>query len=106
MHILKSVGVLSVAKIMGLVYGTLGLIFMPIFLLVGFAGMMTGGRGSVFSGVAGIVLAIFLPVLYGGMGFVMGAISALLYNLFAKWIGGIEVQVESRAASFLPGQAT
>jgi hypothetical protein len=29
------------------------------------------------------------------MGFVMGAIGAALYNLFAKWIGGIEVQVQS-----------
>jgi len=89
---------------MGLIYGTLGLIFMPIVQLVGFAGMMPGGRGSVFSGIAGIVLAVLLPVLYGGMGFVMGAIGALLYNLFAKWIGGIEVQVESRSALSLPGQ--
>jgi len=29
------------------------------------------------------------------MGFIMGAIGAALYNLFAKWIGGIEVQVQS-----------
>jgi hypothetical protein len=36
------------------------------------------------------------PVFYGAMGFIMGAISALLYNLFAKWVGGIELEMESR----------
>jgi len=25
------------------------------------------------------------------MGFIFGAIGALLYNLFAKWVGGIEL---------------
>jgi hypothetical protein len=30
------------------------------------------------------------------MGFVMGAIGALLYNLFAKWVGGFELELESR----------
>ncbi|MGA8150209.1 MAG: hypothetical protein WB952_04615 [Terriglobales bacterium] len=94
MHVSKAVGVLSVAKILGLIYGTLGLLFMPIFLLVGMAGMMVGGRNSAFSGVAGLVLALLLPILYGGMGFIFGAIGALLYNLFAKWVGGIEVQVQ------------
>jgi hypothetical protein len=30
------------------------------------------------------------------MGFVMGAIGALLYNLFAKWVGGFELEMEVR----------
>jgi biopolymer transport protein ExbB/TolQ len=28
------------------------------------------------------------------MGFIAGIIGAAIYNLFAKWIGGIEVEVE------------
>nr|MBA3273122.1 DUF3566 domain-containing protein [Chthoniobacterales bacterium] len=32
--------------------------------------------------------------IYGIMGFVLGALSAALYNVIAKWIGGIEVEVE------------
>jgi hypothetical protein len=96
MHVIKSVGVLSVAKIMGLVYGCLGLIFIPFFLLMGLIGSMAGAKEAAFSGVIGIVFAIFMPVVYGVMGFVMGAIGALLYNLFANWIGGIEMQVELR----------
>jgi hypothetical protein len=42
MHIVKSVGVMSVAKIMGLIYGCMGLIFVPLFLLVGLVGSMAG----------------------------------------------------------------
>jgi hypothetical protein len=95
MRVIKSVGVLSVARIMGLIYGALGLIFMPFFLLMGVLGMVTGGGHAAISGVAGIVLALMIPVLYGGLGFIMGAIGALLYNVFAKWAGGIEVEVNT-----------
>jgi hypothetical protein len=95
MHIIKSVGVLSVAKIMGLIYGCLGLIAIPFFLLIGLAGSLAGKQQSPFAGMIGLVLALLAPILYGVMGFVMGAIGAALYNLFAKWIGGIEVQVQS-----------
>jgi hypothetical protein len=37
----------------------------------------------------------FAPVIYAAMGFIMGALSAFLYNPFAKWVGGIEVQVQA-----------
>ncbi|MGO9124746.1 MAG: hypothetical protein ACLP6G_07630 [Terriglobales bacterium] len=95
MHIIKSIGVLSVAKMMGLIYGCLGLIFIPFFLLVGLVGTLAGKQQSPFSGMVGLVFAFLAPILYGVMGFIMGAIGAALYNLFAKWIGGIELQVQS-----------
>ena len=37
-----------------------------------------------------------MPLIYGAMGFVGGAIGALIYNLFAKWVGGIELEMELR----------
>ena len=37
-----------------------------------------------------------MPVLYGALGFIGGAIGALLYNLFAKWVGGFELEMEVR----------
>jgi hypothetical protein len=95
MHIVKSVGVMSVAKIMGLIYGCMGLIFVPIFLIAGVAGSVAGDKSAMLGGVIGIVLAILMPVLYGGMGFVAGAIGALLYNLFAGWVGGFELKLEA-----------
>ncbi|HTA49931.1 MAG TPA: hypothetical protein VK930_10795 [Verrucomicrobiae bacterium] len=101
MHIIKSVGVLSVAKILGLIYGCMGLIVAPFFLLMGLMGSALGQQqNSPFAGAFGvgfgIGLAVLAPVLYGAMGFVMGAIGALLYNLFAKWVGGFELEMEVR----------
>jgi hypothetical protein len=98
MHVLKSVGVMSVAKIMGLLYGCMGLIFAPILLLVGVLGSIAGQDKTPFAGVVGIVLAVLMPVLYGVTGFVSGAIGALLYNLLAKWVGGFELELGSLPA--------
>jgi hypothetical protein len=41
----------------------------------------------------GAAFTVMIPVLYGVMGFIGGIIGALIYNLVAKWIGGIEVEV-------------
>jgi hypothetical protein len=95
-HIIKSVGVLSVAKIMGLVYSCMGLIFAPFFLLIGLVGSMAGQVKSPFAGMFGIVFAIFMPVLYGVIGFVAGLLGALLYNLFARLVGGFALELEMR----------
>jgi len=96
MHIVKSVGVMSVAKIMGLVYGCMGILFIPFFLLIGLVGSLAGTQKTPLAGVVGIVFGILMPVLYGVMGFIMGAVGALLYNLFAQWVGGFEVELELR----------
>lgn len=93
MYVVKSVGVLSFAKIMGLIYGCLGLIFAPVFLLFGLIGSLVGQGKSPFAGVFGIVLAIFMPIMYGLMGFIFGAIGGLLYNLFARLAGGFELDL-------------
>jgi len=94
MHVVKSVGVMSIAKIMGLLYACLGLIFIPFFLILGFVGAFAGHDQAPFAGIVGVVFAILMPVLYGAMGFVCGAIGALLYNALAKWVGGFELELD------------
>jgi hypothetical protein len=94
MHVIKSVGVLSVAKILGMIYGCMGLIFAPFFLLIGLMGSAMGQHNSPLAGIFGVGVAILMPLIYGVMGFVMGAIGALLYNLFARWVGGFELEME------------
>jgi hypothetical protein len=100
MNIVKSVGVMSVARIMGLIYGCMGLLVAPVFLLMGMASsIVSHGRSPVmgiFGMGFGILFAIFIPVIYGLMGFVMGAIGGLLYNAFARWVGGFELELELR----------
>lgn len=96
MHIVKSVGVLSVARIAGLIYGFMGLIFAPFFLLIGVMGAALGQKNSPLAGIFGVGVAVLMPLLYGAMGFVMGAIGALLYNLCSRWVGGFELEMEVR----------
>jgi len=96
MHVIKSVKVLSVAKIMGAVYAAVGLLFLPFILLMGLAGSLAPhqeGHGNIGM-ISSLFFGLFAPVIYGAMGFVIGALSAFLYNVFAKWVGGIEVQVQ------------
>ena len=96
--VVRRIGVLSVGKVGGLIYGTLGLIFGAIFagvsLLGGFAAMgrnEAAGALGMFFGVGAIV---FLPIFYGILGALMGMLMAAIYNLVAGMIGGIELDVE------------
>ena len=57
----------------------------------GQAGLAVGGGGVVI----GIVVMIGLPIFYAIIGFVFGAISALVYNVFSGFLGGIEIEVEN-----------
>lgn len=104
MRVIQSIGVLSVAKITALIHATIGLIFMPFFILAFAIGAATGGKTTPFSGAFAIIFAVMAPVFYGAMGFVMGAIGAALYNVFAKWVGGIEVNVGTTSPAPYPLQ--
>ena len=100
MSTVKSIGVLSVAKMIGAIHAILGLFALPFFLLVGLMGTMAPNQHgqNPFGPIFGLIFGILAPVFYGVFGFIVGAIGALLYNLMAKWIGGIEVRIESPAA--------
>jgi hypothetical protein len=94
--IVKRIGPLSIAKVAGMLYGILGLIvgcFVALFSLVGGAVSEELG-GAALGALFGVGAVIFLPILYGFLGFLMALVGAALYNLAAGWIGGIEVQIE------------
>src|SRR5439155_455632 len=79
-------------KIMGAIYAVIGLILLPFFLLASLIGSMAGGHDNPLGAIGGLIFGLFAPIFYGVLGFVFGAIVAFLYNLMAKWLGGIEVQ--------------
>ena len=84
-------------KIMGAVYAALGLLFLPIFLIAGIASSIAGGKGAALGAAGMLILAILFPIFYGAIGFVAGAVGGLLYNLFANWMGGIELELQMPA---------
>ena len=53
--------------------------------------MAVGGGGVI----AAVVALIGFPILYTIIGFIGGAIGALVYNVCARMLGGIEMEVEN-----------
>ena len=101
---IRKLGVLSVAKMYAVMMLVISLLiaipyglFIIIFSLIGAgsaggdAALMLGGGGIVM----GLGIMIGMPIMYALMGFVFGALGALIYNVFAGMVGGIEIEVEN-----------
>jgi hypothetical protein len=96
---LNRVGILSVAKMMGILYGCIGFLVGGLFTLMALLGsalgsQMEGGAEAALGGaLVGVLAIVILPIIYGGMGFIGGAITAALYNVVAGWVGGVELEL-------------
>lgn len=51
------------------------------------------GQWTSFGVAGGIGAIIIMPIMYGLLGGIVLAISAAVYNLVAKWVGGLEVDI-------------
>lgn len=91
---LKRIAPLSLGKILAVLYGAMGLLAAPVFLLVSAAGSMSGQKEALPAVLGGVVGAVLAPVFYAVIGFLTGVVGAFLYNLTARWLGGLEVEVE------------
>lgn len=86
MTVVKRVGVVSAAKISGIITAIFGLIVGVILAFTGvLGGTVLGGHWSVD--------VIGFTVLYAIAGFFGGLIYAALYNLVAGWVGGIKIEL-------------
>jgi hypothetical protein len=94
--VINRVGPVSVAKVALIIYGVLGLFFGGIISLFALAGSMiadqSGSRslGALF-GVGAIVI---LPICYAVIGAIGALIMTGIYNLAARAMGGIELDVQ------------
>ncbi len=88
MKVLKRVGVVSAARISGVLAAIFGLILGIVCAFIG------GGLGSLGVVPVWLVNLIGLPIIYGLVGIIGGALYAALYNLVAGLIGGIEIELE------------
>ncbi len=92
---LRKVGVLSVMKIsfvVNLIVGFLAALVMTVFTMVltPLSGMAGAGRPSMMWGPIAIVA---IPLIYGIVGCLMVGLAALVYNILAARLGGIQVMI-------------
>jgi len=73
------------AKVCALLYAILGLIVAPFFVFVAMTSPVETGFGPGF--------ALALPIVYGVFGYIMTALMCAMYNIVARQVGGIEVEV-------------
>ena len=92
---IKRIDPMAAAKLLGAMYALLGLIFGLFMAMLAVFGMAAGGGDNVMRGaITGLGSLIALPVIYGILGFIGGAIGALIYNLVAGMVGGIVFEVD------------
>ena len=92
--VINRIAPLSLAKISGVLYAALGLIFGALFSLFAMAGMAAGGSdGPAFGALFGVGAIILFPIFYGCIGFVASLIGAWLYNTVAGMVGGVELDI-------------
>lgn len=94
--VIRRVGVLSAAKLYAAISFAMGLII-GVFVAIGsMLGMSLADPDTpaLVGMMFGVGAVIFLPLFYGAMGFVFGAIGAALYNVFAGMVGGLEVETQ------------
>lgn len=87
-HRIRRINPVQLATVSGVIYGLMGFMITP---LVFLASMFSGSGFPPL----GVGLALFMPIIYGLIGAVGTFIAALIYNLVAGWVGGVEFDVET-----------
>jgi hypothetical protein len=86
---IKRIAPVQAGKISAALYGLLSLIIVP-FVILASAFTPKGGHFPIY-------LALVFPVIYAGLGFLLGVLCAFIYNVVANWFGGIEISYEEAA---------
>lgn len=97
--IIRRIDVLSAAKMGGIIGLALGLIAGILFFLMSSLGGMASALTQHDSGMGwvvgmGALALVMLPVMYAVFGFIGGAIQAFVYNIAARFVGGIRIETE------------
>lgn len=91
--ILRRLGVLSLAKVYAVLFAIFGLIMGIVVAITAVIAGSVVGFGWFGAGL-GVLAIIVLPIMFALIGFIMGAVSAFLYNVVAGWVGGVEITFE------------
>src|SRR5262245_21667513 len=98
--VIRRVGPISCAKIVGTLYGVLGIFMGFMFWLFATAGAFAGARAAEtqypypYPIIFGPGAFVVFPIVYACLGFIGALIAASLYNAIAGVVGGIELETE------------
>ncbi len=92
---IRRISPVSCGKMLAAFYAFIALIFV----LIGIVAFIAPSKESTVLGtetffLEGILILILVPIVYIVIGFIFGIILAAIYNLCAKWVGGIEITLE------------
>jgi predicted RNA-binding Zn-ribbon protein involved in translation (DUF1610 family) len=90
---LKRLGVLSAALVTAGIYVVLGLV-VGIGVAVASVFLPAPAIPFIRGRLVGALAILVMPLLYGAAGFAAGALTALLYNVTARFLGGVKVLLE------------
>ena len=101
--VIKRISPMSCAKVGGLLYAVIGLlvggcISLVMLLMTTLGGMIPEDEAPMAGAALGMMFGagaiVIMPIFYGVLGFIGGALTALAYNLIAGWTGGLEIEVQ------------
>ncbi len=91
---IKKIGVLSAAKIYGAIGAVIGFVIGLFIALLSVFVSMLPMKGSIMLAGLGVLAIIIAPLFYGIILFIAGAVGAWIYNVFAAWVGPVEIELE------------
>ena len=94
MQTIKRIGVFSLARLLAFIYFFLGIVFGIIFGFFILLGVVFA-RETSMSVFLGLGIAVMMPVFYGALGFLFGALGGVLFNWAASLIGGLQIELDS-----------
>jgi len=93
---LMNVNMISLAKIIAIVYGLFGLIMGCFVAVSKMLGIQATGEMAQLQNF-GVGAIVILPVIYCIIGAISGLVSAFFFNTAIKWVGPLELNVAERA---------
>jgi len=92
MQKIKEVGIVSLAKIMAIIYAFFGLIVGIFISLSSVFGVEASPEISQLQGVGFFAIIIF-PIIYGLIGGFSGIASGFFFNMAVNWVGPLQVKI-------------
>ena len=98
MRKIKKFEPVSATRIAGICYGAIGLLeglFVGLIVSLKMFATPTANNSGRFTGpLLAVVVVIAFPILLGAIGALTAGLGAVIYNVTARYVGGIEVEVE------------